>query len=64
MLTPLPRTPLVANPRGLVQSARKKRKKEEISKLKKSNQIFVRLHGDKLLGIKKISKLLRIHSQK
>lgn len=50
MLTPPPRTPLVANPRGLVQSAWKKK---EITKLKKSNHIFVRLNGDKLLEKRK-----------
>lgn len=49
MLTPPPQTPQVANPHGLVQSARK-RKKEKINE---SNHIFVRLHGDKLLGKKK-----------
>lgn len=55
MLTPPLRTPQVANPRGLVQSARGKKMK----KINQSNHIFVRLHGDKLLGKKKI-KIIKI----
>lgn len=52
MLTPPLRTPQVANPRGLVQSARKKKwknLKNQITYLKG----FITVHGDKLLGKKK-----------
>lgn len=52
MLTPPLQTPQVANPRGLVQSARKKKwknLKNQITYLKG----FITVHGDKLLGKKK-----------